>query len=70
MPDEKTLIYNATKSDVDNRWSRSIDDGEAKQLTKFTAENSYNFAPSRDFKKFAITRGTSSSDIILIKGFW
>jgi Tol biopolymer transport system component len=69
MPDEKTLIYNATKSDVDNLWSQPIDGGEPKQRTRFTAEDSYNFAPSRDFKKFAITRGTSSSDIILIKGF-
>ena len=69
LPDEKTLIYNAKKSDVDNLWSQPIDGGEPKQLTKFTTENSYNFAPSRDFKKYAITRGTSSSDIILIKDF-
>lgn len=69
MPDEKTLIYNATKADVDNLWSQPIDGGEPKQLTKFTSENCYGYSPSRDFKKYAITRGTSSSDIILIKDF-
>jgi Tol biopolymer transport system component len=69
MPDEKTLIYNATKADVDNLWSQPIEGGEPKQLTKFTSENCYGYSPSRDFKKFAITRGTSSSDIILIKDF-
>ncbi|HEX5703515.1 MAG TPA: protein kinase [Pyrinomonadaceae bacterium] len=69
LTDEQTAIFNMKKADVDNLWSKPIDGGEPKQLTKFTSENSYNFAPSRDFRKFAITRGTSSSDIILIKDF-
>lgn len=69
VPDEKTVIYNAKKSDIDNLWSRPLDGGEPKQLTRFTSENVYNFAASRDFKKYAISRGTSSSDIILIKDF-
>ncbi|HEY5839635.1 MAG TPA: protein kinase [Pyrinomonadaceae bacterium] len=69
LSDEKTVIYNAKKSDVDNLWSRPIDGGEPKQLTKFMSETIYNFSLSRDFKKYAIARGTSSSDIILIKDF-
>ena len=69
LPDEQTVIYNAKKSDVDNLWSRPIDGGEPKQLTKFTSETIYNFSLSRDFKKYAIARGTSSSDIILIEDF-
>ena len=69
IPDEKTIIYNAKKSDVDNLWSQPIDGGEPKQLTKFTSETIFNFARSRDSKQFAVARGTSSSDIILIKDF-
>ena len=69
LPDEKTMIYNAKKSDADNLWSQPIDGGEPKQLTKFLSETIFNFARSRDGKQFAIARGTSSSDIILIKDF-
>jgi serine/threonine protein kinase len=69
LPDEQTIIYTNKRSDVDNLWSRPIDGGEPKQVTKFISETIYNFSPSRDFKKYAITRGTSSSDIILIKDF-
>lgn len=69
IPDEQTMIYNNKKSDVDNLWSRPIDGGEPKQLTKFMSDTIYSFARSRDGKQFAIARGSSSSDIILIKDF-
>jgi Tol biopolymer transport system component len=69
MPDEQTIIYNAKKSDVDNLWSKPIDGGEPKQITKFTSEIIFNFAPARDFKQFAVSRGTDAADIILIKDF-
>jgi Tol biopolymer transport system component len=69
LPDEQTVIYNNKKSDVDNLWSRPVDGGEPKQLTRFLSETIYNFGRSRDGKQFAIARGTSSSDIILIKDF-
>ena len=69
LSDEQTVIYNNKKLDVDNLWSRPIDGAEPKQLTKFMSETIYNFARSRDGKRFAIARGSSSSDIILIKDF-
>jgi hypothetical protein len=69
MLDERTLIYGERQGDVDNIWTRPLEGGAPKQLTKFTSEYIYNFAPSRDGKQFAVVRGTNSADIILIKDF-
>lgn len=43
--------------------------GTPKQLTRFDSERNFFFAVSRDGKQFAIARGSSFSDIILIKDF-
>ena len=69
MTDEKTLIYIEDRDDVSNLWTVPLDGGTPKQLTKFTSENIFAFRPSRDGKRFAIARGTGSSDIVLIKDF-
>lgn len=69
MLDERTMVYSEKKGDVDNLWSRPIAGGAPTQLTKFNSQDIFNFAVSRDRKKFAIVRGTSSADIILIKNF-
>ena len=69
MTDEHTLVYQEQRGDVDNLWTVPVDGGTPKQLTKFTSQNIFGFKLSRDGKRFAIARGTASSDIILIKGF-
>ncbi|HKO97460.1 MAG TPA: protein kinase [Pyrinomonadaceae bacterium] len=69
MSDERTLFYVERNNDVDNIWSRGIDGGTPKQLTKFTSEYIFDFARSRDGKQFAMARGTSTADVILIKDF-
>jgi len=69
MPDEKTLVYVHDTDDVSNIWTVPVDGGTPKQLTKFSSENIFGFVPSRDGKRFALVRGTSSSDIVLIKDF-
>jgi eukaryotic-like serine/threonine-protein kinase len=69
MSDERTLVYAYDTDDVGNLWTVPIDGGTPKQLTKFSSENIFGFKPSRDGKRFALVRGTSSSDIVLIKDF-
>ncbi|MBA2733354.1 MAG: protein kinase [Acidobacteria bacterium] len=69
MLDERTLLYSKADNEVHNIWTQPLEGGAPKQLTKFTSERIYNFAPSRDGKQFALVRGTSSADIILIKDF-
>jgi serine/threonine protein kinase/Tol biopolymer transport system component len=69
MLDERTLLYSKEDNDVENIWTQPLEGGAPKQLTKFTSEQIYNFAPSRAGKQFTVVRGTSSADIILIKDF-
>ena len=67
--DERTMIYMETKGDVGNLWTLPLENGAPKQITKFDSERIFGFAWSRDAKQFAVTRGTSSADIILMKDF-
>jgi Tol biopolymer transport system component len=69
MNDEKTIIYSEDRDSVGNLWSMPVEGGTPKQLTKFTSDVIFNFRPSPDGKRFAVVRGTSSTEIILIKGF-
>jgi len=69
MPNERTLLYSEGKNDVGNIWTRPLEGGSPTQVTRFTSEQIYRFTPSRDGKQFAVVRGTSSADIILIKEF-
>lgn len=69
MLDERTVIYADTSGDVSNIWSRAVEGGAAKQLTKFTSEQIVRYAISHDGKRFAKARGTGTADIVLIKGF-
>jgi serine/threonine protein kinase/dipeptidyl aminopeptidase/acylaminoacyl peptidase len=69
MTDERTLIYGEVRDNISNLWSVPPDGGTPKQLTKFTSEYIFGFAPSRDGKQLAIVRGTNSADIVLIKDF-
>ena len=41
--------------------------GEPRQLTAFTSQQITSFTPSRDGKRLALARGTTSSDVVLIR---
>jgi eukaryotic-like serine/threonine-protein kinase len=70
--DARALIYADTQKGQPNLWSLPIDGGKPTQITNFQSETITAlaaFAPSRDGKRMAISRGYSTSDIVLIKGF-
>ncbi len=69
LGDDRTVLYIERNGDIDNIWSKPLDGGQPKQLTKFTSEYIFRGAPSRANKQFAVSRGTSSADVILIKDF-
>ena len=52
-----------------NVWVQPLSGGDPRQLTRFT-DNRFigSFAWSRDGKRLAITRSTTSHDIVLFKG--
>jgi serine/threonine protein kinase/Tol biopolymer transport system component len=61
------LMYSATdKSHVSNIWVRQIDDGPGQQLTHFSDDTIFAFAPSFDGKRLALVRGKASTDIVLM----
>ena len=69
-PDGRSLHYlRDTQGGVTNIWSFPLDDKPPKQLTDFKTEQIYNFAWSPDGKQLVLARGTTTSDVLLIKDF-
>lgn len=65
-PDGRALTTVRTASGVTNLWSVPLDGGPMRQLTRFTEMTIQRFAWSKD-GKLAVSRGTSTSDIVLIR---
>jgi Tol biopolymer transport system component len=67
-PDSKMLDYIATTKGVSNIWGMPIDNGKPRQVTDFKSEQIYNFAWSQK-GDLAVSRGTQSSDAVMIRKF-
>jgi eukaryotic-like serine/threonine-protein kinase len=65
--DNKSILYLDDKDGVSNIWSQAIDGGESKQVTKFSGDHIFSFDWSRDGKTMACSRGTTKTDVLLIK---
>jgi serine/threonine protein kinase len=68
-PDARALTYIDTINGVSNIWSLPLDGGPPKQLTDFKTDQIFLFDFSRDGKQLAVSRGTQTSDVILIRDF-
>ena len=68
-PDGRALTFVDTVNGVSNIWSLPLDGGALKQLTDFKTEQIFWFDFSRDGRQLALSRGTQTSDVILIKDF-
>jgi serine/threonine protein kinase/Tol biopolymer transport system component len=67
--DERTMIYAENKGDIGNLWTRPLENGAPKQITRFDSDRIFGYAWSRDAKQFAVTRGNGTADIILMKDY-
>jgi len=67
--DGQALVYLNVTDGVGNLWSQPIAGGPPKQLTHFTSDQIYAFAWSGDGKQLAVSRGSTSTDIVLISNF-
>ena len=65
-PDGRAILYNATNQNVSNIWSQPVDGGPPKQITDFKDLSITSFGWSRDGRTFACTRGTVTSDVVMI----
>jgi serine/threonine protein kinase len=68
-PDGRALTYIDTINGVSNIWSLPLDGGKPIQLTDFKTDQIFWFDFSLDGKQLALSRGTQTSDVILIKDF-
>ena len=68
-PDGRALTYVDTINGVSNVWSLPLDGGKPVQLTDFKADQIFWFDFSRDGQQLALSRGTQTSDVILIRDF-
>ncbi len=65
-PDGKGLQFLLTRNGATNLWEQPLAGGEPKQLTGFTSGLIFDFAWSSDHSKLLLTRGSVSSDVILL----
>jgi TolB protein len=67
--DGKAITYYDSRNGMANLWIQPLDGGPAKPLTDFTTEELSARSVSPDGKSVALSRGTTTSDVILISGF-
>jgi eukaryotic-like serine/threonine-protein kinase len=66
-PDGRAIDYLITQGGVSNLWRQPLLGGAPKQLTHFQSGLMHGFAWSADGKALAVTRGTRSADIVLLR---
>src|SRR5439155_24402705 len=65
-PDGRAIAYIDTARS--NLWAQPIDGGMPRQLTHFTDHPVLDFAWSRDGRRLAVSRSTTTNDIVLFRG--
>jgi Tol biopolymer transport system component len=65
-PDGEGLQYLLTRAGATNIWEQPLAGGEPNQLTKFTSGLIFDFNWSSDHTKLLLTRGSISTDVILM----
>ncbi|HKP88029.1 MAG TPA: protein kinase [Blastocatellia bacterium] len=65
-PDGSAITYINDQNGVSNIWMQPLAGGAPKQLTDFKSDRIYHFDWSRDGKQLAVSRGITTSDVVLI----
>ena len=65
-PDGHALAYIDTREGVSNVWSLPLNGSKPARLTDFTTDRIFWFDWSRDGKQLGLTRGTITSDVVLL----
>nr|MBA2525884.1 PD40 domain-containing protein [Pyrinomonadaceae bacterium] len=67
--DSRSLFYRVTRGSASNIWSFPLDGTPPKQLTNFKSDEIFRFDWSADGKQLVLARGTTTSDVVLIRDF-
>ena len=68
-PGGEAIDYVLTRNGVSNIWQQNLAGGTPKRITNFESGQIFDFEWSRDGTQLALTRGTQSSDVIMIRNF-
>ena len=69
-PDGTAIIDSKHTAGVDTLWRQPLDGDDPEMITDFTErEGIIAFRVSRDGKQIALSKGVTSSDIVLLKNF-
>jgi len=68
-PDGEAIDYVLTRNGVSNIWRQKLAGGEPTEITNFESGEIFDFEWSRDGRQLALTRGSESSDVIMIRNF-
>jgi Tol biopolymer transport system component len=67
--DGREIVFVSMDKGVSNLWAQPIDGGKPRKLTSFTSDRIFGFDFSHDGKQIAVSRGTTTGDVVLIKDF-
>ena len=67
--DGRALTYVDNRGGSSNVWSLPVDGSDPKALTDFKQDRIFSFAWSQDGRQLAVSRGSYTHDVFLIKGF-
>jgi serine/threonine protein kinase/Tol biopolymer transport system component len=67
-PDSQALFYVDMHDGNSNIWSQPLNASPAKQVTTFDSDQVFGFDLSPDGRQLVITRGTTVSDVVLMRG--
>jgi Tol biopolymer transport system component len=68
-PAGDAVEYALTRNGVTNIWRQKLSGGPPKQITNFESGQIFDFEWSHDGRQLALTRGSESSDVVLISNF-
>lgn len=68
-PDGQAITYSETDDGVSNIWSQPLDGSSPTQVTRFTSDQIFAFAWSKNGQRLALSRGNATADAIMLTGF-
>jgi serine/threonine protein kinase/Tol biopolymer transport system component len=68
-PDGKAVQYLLTRDGAGNVWEQPLAGGQPRQVTHFTTGEIFDFSWSRDGKQLLLSKGSDTSDVVLISNF-
>jgi eukaryotic-like serine/threonine-protein kinase len=68
-PDGKAVQYMLTREGATNVWEQPLAGGQPRPVTHFTSGHIFDFSWSRDGRQLLLSKGSRTSDVVLISNF-